>query len=42
MANKNEKFLKEYLNNPSPTGFEASGQKIWLDYIRPYVDVCPW
>jgi tetrahedral aminopeptidase len=38
MANKNEKFLKEYLNNASPTGFEASGQKIWLDFIKPYVD----
>lgn len=38
MANKNSKFLKEYLNNASPTGFEASGQKIWLDYITPYVD----
>ncbi|SEJ68062.1 Putative aminopeptidase FrvX [Cyclobacterium xiamenense] len=34
----NEKFLYEYLNNASPTGFEASGQQIWLDYIRPFVD----
>lgn len=31
-------FLYEYLNNSSPTGFESSGQKIWLDYIKPYVD----
>ena len=31
-------FLEKYLNNASPTGFEAEGQKIWLDYIRPYVD----
>ncbi|HEX8547257.1 MAG TPA: M42 family metallopeptidase [Cytophagaceae bacterium] len=31
-------FLEKYLNNASPTGFEASGQKIWLEYIRPYVD----
>lgn len=38
MANKRDKFLNEYLNNASPTGFEASGQKIWLDYIKPYVD----
>jgi len=38
MANKSDKFLNEYLNNASPTGFEASGQKIWLDYIKPYVD----
>lgn len=32
------KFLYEYLNNPSPTGFESSGQKIWLNYIKPYID----
>lgn len=31
-------FLERYLNNASPTGFESSGQKLWLDYIRPYVD----
>lgn len=32
------KFLYEYLNNPSPTGFESAGQKIWLNYIKPYID----
>ncbi len=31
-------FLDAYFTNSSPTGFEASGQKIWLEYIRPYVD----
>lgn len=31
-------FLKTYLNNPSPVGFESGGQKIWLDYVTPYVD----
>ena len=31
-------FLTNYINNPSPTGFESQGQKIWLDYIKPYVD----
>jgi putative aminopeptidase FrvX len=32
-------FLKNYLNNPSPSGFESSlgSQKIFADYIRPYV-----
>jgi putative aminopeptidase FrvX len=35
---KSLKFLKEYLNNASPTGFEAAGQKIWLNYIKPYID----
>lgn len=32
------KFLYEYLNNASPTGFESSGQKIWLNYLKPYID----
>lgn len=32
------KFLQSYLNNPSPTGWESSGQQLWLDYIRPYID----
>ena len=31
-------FLKEYVNNSSPTGFESSGQKIWMKYLEPYVD----
>lgn len=31
-------FLNEYMNNASPTGYESSGQKIWLDYITPFVD----
>lgn len=31
-------FLKEYVNNPSPTGFESGGQKIWMRYLKPYVD----
>lgn len=38
MNKKSEKFLKAYLNNASPTGFESSGQQIWLDYIKPYTD----
>ncbi|MGB2398718.1 MAG: M42 family metallopeptidase [Flavobacteriaceae bacterium] len=31
-------FLEHYLNNASPTGYEAGGQKLWMDYLRPYVD----
>jgi putative aminopeptidase FrvX len=31
-------FLSNYINNPSPVGFEISGQKIWLDYLTKYVD----
>ena len=35
---KSQKFLESYLNNASPTGFETSGQQMWLDYIKPYTD----
>ena len=39
IINKNsEDFLEKYINNPSPTGFESKGQKMWLDYIKPYID----
>lgn len=38
MDKKDKKFLTEYLNNTSPTGFETSGQKIWLDFMKPYSD----
>src|SRR5512147_514565 len=31
-------FFKNYINNPSPVGFETSGQKLWLEYLKPYVD----
>ena len=38
MDQKSKDFLYKYLNNPSPTGFEEEGQRIWLDYIQPYID----
>ena len=38
MDKQSKKFLYDYLNNASPTGFESSGQQIWLDYIRPYIN----
>ncbi len=31
-------FLETYLNNASPTGYEWDGQKIWMNYLKPYVD----
>ena len=37
-ANKSLKFLEEYLNVASPTGYEHNGQKIWMNYLKPYVD----
>ncbi|MCS7004077.1 MAG: M20/M25/M40 family metallo-hydrolase [Cytophagales bacterium] len=35
---KSTVFLFEYLNAPSPVGFEYTGQKIWLDYIKDFTD----
>lgn len=34
---QSEEFLQKYLNNASPTGFEAPGQQLWLEYIKPYI-----
>lgn len=31
-------FLEKYLNNASPTGYEWDGQKLWMNYLKPYVD----
>jgi putative aminopeptidase FrvX len=31
-------FLAKYLNNASPTGYESEGQKLWMEYVKPYVD----
>ena len=38
ITKKSEQFLEDYLNNYSPTGFESEGQKMWLNYIKPYID----
>ena len=38
MNEHSKNFLYQYLNNASPTGFESSGQQIWLDYLKPYID----
>ena len=35
---KSLSFLKDYLNNAAPTGYEWDGQKLWMDYLKPYVD----
>jgi putative aminopeptidase FrvX len=37
MREESLKFLEKYVNNASPTGFEWSGQQLWLEYIKPYV-----
>lgn len=38
LTDQSYNFLKNYINNPSPTGFESGGQKLWLEYVKPNVD----
>ena len=38
LTKKSMDFLAKYLNNAAPTGYEWDGQKIWMDYLKPYVD----
>ncbi|MEZ4921057.1 MAG: M42 family metallopeptidase [Saprospiraceae bacterium] len=38
ITDESEKFLRQYLNNYSPTGHESAGQKLWLEYLKPYID----
>ncbi|MBO9683637.1 MAG: M42 family metallopeptidase [Flavisolibacter sp.] len=38
ITNESFNFFKNYINTPSPVGFEYTGQRLWIDYIRPFVD----
>jgi len=38
LGKKELNFLEKYLNANSPTSYETQGQKIWLSYIKPYID----
>ncbi|MBI2729333.1 MAG: M42 family metallopeptidase [Sphingobacteriales bacterium] len=38
LTDQSIEFLKNYHNTHSPVGFESAGQKVWLDYIKPYID----
>src|SRR4051795_7398811 len=38
LTDASHNFLRNYLNNPSPVGFEVSGQRLWLEYIGPFID----
>src|SRR5438093_12588157 len=31
-------FLRRLVNTPSPSGQEARGQRVWLDYVKPYAE----
>jgi putative aminopeptidase FrvX len=38
LNNDSLQFLKSYIDNPSPVGFESGGQRLWMNYIRPFAD----
>ena len=38
MKKAERQFLFDLLNTPSPSGFEARGQKCWVDYVRQHTD----
>ena len=31
-------FFEKYINTYSPTGYETEGQKVWLDFVKDYID----
>ncbi|HLX70388.1 MAG TPA: M42 family metallopeptidase [Verrucomicrobiae bacterium] len=38
MREKSLNFLRKLVNTPSPTGHEVRGQRVWLDYVKPFAD----
>lgn len=38
LTQKSIDFLEKYLNNAAPTGYEWEGQKLWMHYLKPYVN----
>jgi endoglucanase len=38
MRSQSLDFLKTLLNTPSPVGHETRGQRVWLDYAKPFAD----
>jgi len=38
MREESVKFLQRLVNMPSPSGHEARGQRVWLDYARRFAD----
>ncbi len=38
MREQSLQFLKTLVNTPSPTGHEARGQRVWLDYVSKFAD----
>ncbi len=38
MSDVNKDFFFKYMNANAPSGYEYSGQKIWMDYVKQYSD----
>ena len=38
MRDESIQFLERLVNTPSPSGHEARGQRVWLDYVTPFAD----
>jgi putative aminopeptidase FrvX len=38
MRTESLQFLEKLINTPSPSGHEARGQRVWLDYVAPFAD----
>jgi putative aminopeptidase FrvX len=38
MRSESIQFLERLINTPSPSGHEARGQRVWLDYVTPFAD----
>lgn len=38
ISQKSMDFLRSYLNTASPVGSESNGQKVWLNYVKSFVD----
>lgn len=38
MREKSLNFLRTLVNTPSPTGHEVRGQRVWLNYVKPFAE----
>src|SRR5689334_7805975 len=38
MREQSLKFLRTLVNTPSPVGHEVRGQRVWLDYVKPFAE----
>jgi endoglucanase len=38
MDDRQRAFLEDLLTTPSPSGYEAAGQRVWVDYVSEFAD----